>query len=108
MEIKVEISLLELMIKYLESEGWYFDWEHANQLTWYDSDGERLREAHAWTVPQWDEYWVKPYSDDPTHKNFGAPKNRRYENLQTAVWSQVLREEEPETYKVFYSEENPA
>lgn len=91
------VSLQELIINYLEQKGWYFDWEHASDLTWYDSDQEKLREAHAWTLPQWAEYWMDPKKPEE--------KKRRYENLQQALWSQLLREEVPEKFACFFDME---
>jgi len=118
-----EDSLLDMMVNYLESKGWYFDWDHINDV-WGQTDEEKayykemgegdslplnerpdaIRQLHGWTLTQWDEYWQKPYSDDPTHKNFGAPKERRYEDLKQAVWSQMLREEEPKQFGFFFGD----
>jgi hypothetical protein len=99
---KGEPKLQEIIITYLESKGWYFDWEHIREITWFRDDAETIRKAHAWTIPQWGEYWMKPYSDDPTHANYGEPKTRRYESLQEALWSQLLREEQPEDFACFF------
>lgn len=98
--------MLDTMIEYLESKGWYYDKKRAKDFTWIPA-AQRKRSAPAWTVPQWGEYWMAPYSDDPTHKNFGKSKERRWENLKDAVWSQLLREEEPETYAGFFKTKTP-
>lgn len=97
-------GLQQQIIEYLESKGWYFDWDHVEKnLTWYSGDPreEILREAHAWTVPQWDAYWSADHQDD------SKPKRRRYEKLQDALWSQLLREEEPNQFGVFFDDEIP-
>lgn len=88
----VEGGLLENSIEYLESKGWYFDYDHYREV-WEEEAGPRgIRESHCWTVPQWGEYWREPYDDDPKHENYGAPRKRRYESLKDAIWSQILRE----------------
>lgn len=87
------MSFQETLIAYLESRGWYFDKERAEKLTWIP-EAERIYRAHAWTVPQWGEYWA---TDDPS-------KKRRYENLPEAVMSQLLREEEPQTHGAFFDD----
>lgn len=92
----------ETLIERLEAAGWYFDWKHVEEdLTWYSERerGDVLRTAHAWTVPQWGEYW----SSDHLAPVGPKPKRRRYESLQEALWSQLLREEEPETYACFFA-----
>ena len=99
------MSLQETIIAYLEERGWYYDWEHVNAVCDDDPPANAIRTFHGWTLPQWGEYWQKPYSDDPKHKNFGKPKSRRYENLKDALWSQLLREEEPKTYAVFFQDD---
>jgi hypothetical protein len=93
------------MIEYLESKGWYFDEKRAKDFTWM-SKAERVRDAPAWTVPQWGEYWMEPYSDKPGHKNYGKPKTRRYESLSDAFRSQLLREEMPEQFGVFFKDDD--
>lgn len=95
------MNLQQVIIEYLESKGWYFDLERAKDFDWIPAD-RRERETPAWTVPQWGGYWSEPYSDDPKHKNFGKPKTRRYEMLKDALWSQLLREEEPENFETFF------
>lgn len=96
-------GLLEIAIEYLESKGWYFDQAWYREV-WEEGDaGPRgVRESHCWTIPQWGEYWAKPYYDDPKHENYGAPKERRYESLKDALWSQILREQEPEPFETFF------
>ncbi len=59
------------IIEYLESKGWYFDWDLVNEdLTWYEDmpRGQVMRQAHAWTLPQWGEY-----SQQPSEHSTGSP-----------------------------------
>jgi hypothetical protein len=91
--------LQDILIAYLQSRGWYFDEERARQFTWV-AKADRVREVTAWTLPQWGEYW----SSDHLPPEGKKPKERRYECLKDAIWSQLLREEKPETYAVFFKE----
>src|SRR5687767_3890547 len=115
--------LQEVIIEYLESKGWYFDWDHINEV-WGRTPKEiehrkthphlygepeslplnerpdAIRTLHGWTVPQWGEYWSSDHLDPVGPK----PKERRYENLKDALWSQLLREEEPTTYECFFKD----
>lgn len=102
----MSIGLQQTIIDYLVSKGWYFDWEHVIDV-WGEpaaasEQAEFMRRYPGWTVPQWGEYWMAPYSDDPNHANYGKPKTRRYEPLQEALWSQVMREERPDEFEVFF------
>jgi transcriptional regulator with XRE-family HTH domain len=104
LETGEDSRLLPLMIGYLESRGWYFDWEHIHDVWGSDSPGsldkqpDAIRSLHGWTVPQWGEYW----SSDHLEPKGPKPKQRRYESLKDALWSQMLREEEPEQFAVFF------
>lgn len=118
------MTLQETMVAYLESKGWYFDWDYIHEIwgdAWdpdepnYESEDERplgptpdnqpdaIRRLVGWTLPQWGEYW----SSDHLKPKGPKPKERRYESLQQAVWSQLLREEEPERFAVFYGDPKP-
>jgi hypothetical protein len=99
------------VIAYLESKGWYFDWDHINDAWDHDHVDEygrpslnrrpeAIRTLHGWTLPQWGEYW----SSDHLPPKGPKPKRRRHENLQDALWSQLLREEEPERYGAFFDD----
>lgn len=103
------MKLQEMIIAYLEERGWYFDWDHINEV-WDDGDDspntlnrrpEAIRELHGWTVPQWGEYWSSDHLEPVGPK----PKKRRYEKLQDALWSQLLREENPEQFAGFFGDE---
>lgn len=103
--MKDEATLLDLMIEYLEEHGWYFDWDHACFVWEKDSKEELLkswpdaiRRLHAWTVPQWGNYWSSPKEGE----ELPPWRKRRYEDLKDAVWSQMLREQEPENYEIFF------
>lgn len=104
-------NLQEMIITYLESKDWYFDWDHVAQVYGGAIPTETLngrkvpkeqliRTESGWTVPQWGEYWSSDHLDPVGPK----PKKRRYENLTTAITSQLLREEEPETYAGFFKD----
>lgn len=98
------ISLFETVVVYLEKAGWYFDWERDSEVWGVVESKDRnqhLREHHCWTVPQWGEYW----SSDHLHPKGPKPKTRRYESLQQALWSQLLREELPEQFETFFATE---
>lgn len=98
----VEDGLMEMAIAYLTEKGWYFDHERYQEV-WEEPAGSRgIREASCWTVPQWGEYWVKPYHDKPGHENYGASPERRYVSLKEAIWDQILREQEPEAFGGFF------
>ena len=103
--------LQQTIIEYLESKGWYYDWDHVIKVWWEPKDdaerGEFIRRFHGWTLPQWAEYWTEPYADEPTHKNFGKPKTRRHEDLKDALWSQICREELPEKFHYFFDDPKP-
>lgn len=101
MNIHPDDTLIAVLVAYLEEKGWYFDGVQAKAFEWIPKK-ERLFEAKAWTVPQWGEYWMKPYSEDPTHENYGAPKTRRWETLMDAVSSQLRREEQPDKFACFF------
>lgn len=108
-ESMADLPLQAQLIAYLESKGWYFDWPHILDVWGTGKDSlankdDAIRSLNGWTVPQWGEYWQKPYADDPKHANYGAPKTRRYENMQEAVWSQLLREERPDQFGVFFDD----
>lgn len=98
--------LQERLIEYLESKGWYFDWDHIHEV--WDEDSptslnkrrDAIRTLHGWTVPQWGEYW----SSDHLPPKGPKPKKRRYECMHDAIWSQLLREEEPQTYGTFFKD----
>jgi len=100
------VTLQETIVSYLESKGWYFDWDHVLAVWGEDDDDEaELRAAPevtrvyaGWTVPQWGEYWTSPREGD------GAPKRRRYESLRDALWLQLLREEEPGKFGTFFDD----
>lgn len=91
-------SLQETIIEYLESKDWYFDEKEAKAFIWIPKK-DRIRQAPAWTVPQWGEYW----SSDHLPPVGPKPKRRRYEKLQEALWSQLLREENPKQFAGFFS-----
>lgn len=108
-------SFQSVVVGYLEARGWYFDWDrvrddYGGKIPTETINGRAvardslLRTEHAWTVPQWADYWMKPYSDDPTHENYGTPKTRRYENMRDAISSQLHREEEPETFGRYFGD----
>lgn len=104
----VDDGLFQATVAYLVAKGWYFDHERYRE-TWDEVAGPRgVREAHCWTMPQWGDYWHKPFADDPNHENYGAPPTRRYEALKDAIWSQILREQEPKQFEGFYAEKNEA
>jgi hypothetical protein len=91
------VNLQQAIIEYLVARGWYFDLERAKDFTWIDA-ADREREAPAWTVPQWGEYWSSDHLDPVGPK----PKSRRYETLRDALWSQLLREEKPTQFEGFF------
>lgn len=94
------MGLQAQIIEYLESKGWYFDWDHINEV--WDEDSptslnkrpDAIRTLHGWTLPQWGNYWQT--TEDK--------RKRRYEDLKDVLWSQLLREEEPEQYAFFFQE----
>ena len=117
------------MINYLESKGWYFDWDHINDV-WGQTDEEKayykemgegdslplnerpdaIRTLHGWTLPQWAEYWQPVAKKESGVASLGKPaplkppRTRRYEDLKQAVWSQMLREEEPKQFGFFFGD----
>lgn len=98
-------NLQDIIIDYLEERGWYFDYEHIMWVFEYKDKNELftkqpniIRTAHGWTLPQWGDYWK------PAPNAVDQSTKRRHENLQDAMWSQILREEEPETYGYFYGD----
>lgn len=96
------MSFLETITKYLQEKGWYWDEEHFVRVWERASEPKDRLRYHCWTVPQWEAYWNKPYWDDPTHENYGSKPTRRYESLEQAIMSQVLREEQPEEFAIFF------
>lgn len=117
--VATEKKMLGVLTGYLEAAGWYFDWDHIRDVWGDDEDDDdpledgsvsldrrpdAIYSLHGWTLPQWGEYWMEPFSDDPTHANYGKPKTRRYESLKDAIWSQLLREQEPESYAGFFGD----
>lgn len=103
-----EPSMQETLIARLEAAGWYFDWEHIREVWGSDSPDsldkrpDAIRSLHGWTLPQWGEYW----SSDHLPPKGPKPK-RRYESMRDAVWSQLLREEDPEHFAGFFGDKKP-
>lgn len=99
------MSLYQTLHTYLEEHGWYFDVEHFCEIWEREPTSfEDFYRSPCWTLPQWDEYWRKPFSDKPGHPNYDKPKTRRYESFAEAVNSQLLREEQPAVYGAFFGD----
>lgn len=104
--VDAEPGLQATMIAYLESKGWYFDWDYVREHDDPDDTHaisrrpDAIRVLHGWTVPQWGEYWSSDHLDPVGPK----PRARRYENMKDALWAQLLREEDPERFAGSFKE----
>lgn len=86
------MRLRQVLTEYLTERGWYQD---PAETGWPgEGSGEVADSDWGWTVPEWENYW----------RARDGTMSRRHENFKEAVWTQLMREEDPETFEPFFAD----